>query len=314
VEIGDRAEIGAADLPVELHAERHGRIVIGADVRIGGGTSIEATDQVLIGNGAHLGRSCKVLDNGFHTLGDLDHRPSSQTVEIGRKAIIGDGAIVLPGARIGPAQIVPPGAVVWAPRPPDGTSAPSARAAPAEVPNRGVLRVSEKLRNPLDTIQLIIAWLRAFVLFRRDERSSRIQVRGPLKIRRGGALQIGSLVTFEGGMIPTSIATQPGSLISIGESCYFNYGVTLDASIGITLGVRCKIGSMVVLKDHDGDKRLPIVVGDRVWLAHGVIVKPGVRIGSGSVVSAGSVVVGDVPENSMVIGNPGISRPTKSAR
>ena len=78
-----------------------------------------------------------------------------------------------------------------------------------------------------------------------------------------------------------------------------NYGVTLDASVGVTLGVQCKLGSMAVLRDDDGEKRLPIVVGDRVWLAHGVIVKPGVRIGSGSVVSAGSVVVQDVPDSSV---------------
>ena len=70
---------------------------------------------------------------------------------------------------------------------------------------------------------------------------------------------------------------------------------------------------MVVLRDDDGEKRGPIVLGDQVWLAHGVIVKPGVSIGSRSVVSAGSVVVKDVAEGSLVAGNParvGISRPT----
>jgi tetrahydrodipicolinate N-succinyltransferase len=95
-------------------------------------------------------------------------------------------------------------------------------------------------------------------------------------------------------MIPTFLAAPPGGRLSIGEGCFLNYGVTLDASVDVTLGAQCKIGSMVVLRDDDGRKRLPIVVGDRVWLAHGVVVQPGVRIGAGSVVSAGSVVVQDV--------------------
>jgi acetyltransferase-like isoleucine patch superfamily enzyme len=100
VEIGDRARIGAADLPVELHAESDGQIIIGEGVQIGGGTSIEATARVLIGDGARLGRLCKVLDNSFHTPGDLDRRPPSQPVEIGAGSVIGEGAILLPGARV----------------------------------------------------------------------------------------------------------------------------------------------------------------------------------------------------------------------
>ena len=130
---------------------------------------------------------------------------------------------------------------------------------------------------------------------------------------RGGTLWVGARVKFIGGMIPAFLAARPGAALSIGDDCAFNYGVTLDASVGITVGAGCKFGSMVVLRDDDGEKRAPIVLGDNVWLAHGVIVKPGVSIGAGSVVSAGSVVVKDVPEGSLVAGNParaGICRQT----
>jgi acetyltransferase-like isoleucine patch superfamily enzyme len=311
VHIGDRARIGAADLPVELHAEPDGEIIIGNGVEIGGGTSIEATARVLIGDGVRLGRLCKVLDNSFHTPGDLDHRPPSKPVEIGAGSIIGDGAIILPGARVKPGQIIPPSTVVWDPRRAAGRSAARVRSEPAEAPRRGWRRLWEKLRDPQGSFLLVLAWLRAWVLFRREERSPRIQVHGGLRIDRGGSLRVGPRVTFGGGMIPTFLATRSCGTLTIGEGCYFNYGVTLDASLGVTLGAHCKVGPMVVLRDDDGEKRLPIVVGDRVWLAHGVIVKPGVRIGSGSVVSAGSVVVQDVPDNSFVAGNPGISRPIR---
>jgi lipopolysaccharide/colanic/teichoic acid biosynthesis glycosyltransferase/acetyltransferase-like isoleucine patch superfamily enzyme len=308
VAVGDGARIGAADLPVELHAESAGEIIIGEGVEIGGGTSIEATAKALIGDGARLGRLCKVLDNSFHTVGDLDQRPPSKSVEIGAGSIIGDHAIFLPGAYVKPGEVVPPGAVVWGPRRTAGSDEALTRSAE---PGLDRSWLGERLRDPLGSFEILFAWLRAFLLFRRKERSSRIRVRGSLRIERGGTLRIGPKVTFAGGMIPTFLAARPGGTLSIGEGCYFNYGVTLDASMNVTIGARCKIGSMVVLRDDDGEQRLPIVVGDRVWLAHGVVVKPGVRIGSGSVVSAGSVVVQDVPDGYFVAGNPGTSRPLR---
>ncbi|MFD0266521.1 CatB-related O-acetyltransferase [Streptomyces sp. NPDC127106] len=46
------------------------------------------------------------------------------------------------------------------------------------------------------------------------------------------------------------------------------------------------------------------VVGHDVWFGHGATVMPGVRIGHGAIVAAGSVVVDDVPDYGIVGGNP----------
>nr|WP_276612123.1 DapH/DapD/GlmU-related protein [Kineococcus vitellinus] len=48
----------------------------------------------------------------------------------------------------------------------------------------------------------------------------------------------------------------------------------------------------------------PIVIEDDVWIGAGCIVLPGRRIGTGSIVGAGSVVVSDVPPWTVVAGNP----------
>jgi len=48
----------------------------------------------------------------------------------------------------------------------------------------------------------------------------------------------------------------------------------------------------------------PIVIGDNVWLGGGVIVLPGVTIGSDTVVGAGSVVTRDLPAGVLALGNP----------
>ncbi|MFF3605940.1 CatB-related O-acetyltransferase [Streptomyces sp. NPDC002463] len=46
------------------------------------------------------------------------------------------------------------------------------------------------------------------------------------------------------------------------------------------------------------------VVGNDVWFGHHVTVLPGVRIGHGAIVAAGSVVTKDVPDYGIVAGNP----------
>ncbi|HWI65406.1 MAG TPA: DapH/DapD/GlmU-related protein [Symbiobacteriaceae bacterium] len=49
----------------------------------------------------------------------------------------------------------------------------------------------------------------------------------------------------------------------------------------------------------------PVTIGDHVWIGGGAIICPGVTIGENSVIAAGSVVVQNVPPNSLVAGNPG---------
>lgn len=48
----------------------------------------------------------------------------------------------------------------------------------------------------------------------------------------------------------------------------------------------------------------PITVGDHVWIGGGVQVMPGVTIGSNVVIGGGSVVVRDIPSDSVAVGNP----------
>ena len=48
----------------------------------------------------------------------------------------------------------------------------------------------------------------------------------------------------------------------------------------------------------------PIKVGDNVWIGGNVVVLPGVTIGNNCVIGAGSIVVKDIPDNSIAVGNP----------
>jgi maltose O-acetyltransferase len=105
-------------------------------------------------------------------------------------------------------------------------------------------------------------------------------------------------------MIPTRLACHPGGTLEVGDLTVFNYRVTVEAHRSIRIGRRCMLGSSVRLCDAGPERVAPIAIGEDVWLAHGVIVEPGVTVGDRSVVSAGSVVKRDVPAHSLAAGNP----------
>lgn len=48
----------------------------------------------------------------------------------------------------------------------------------------------------------------------------------------------------------------------------------------------------------------PVTIGDDVWIGGRAIICPGVRIGDGSTIGAGSVVTNDIPAHVLAAGNP----------
>jgi maltose O-acetyltransferase len=142
------------------------------------------------------------------------------------------------------------------------------------------------------------------VALRACQHGERTAVFGPMSIRNEGAIRIGAGVTFSRGMIATELVAHPGAALEIGDECVFNYAVSIEAHASVSIGKRCMLASFVRLCDAGQAGVAPIVVGDDVWIAHGAIIEPGVTIGEGSVVAAGSVVTRDVPPRSIAAGNP----------
>jgi galactoside O-acetyltransferase len=62
--------------------------------------------------------------------------------------------------------------------------------------------------------------------------------------------------------------------------------------------------SMVANKDWSCVNTKPIIICNDVWIGMNCIILKGVTIGQGAVVGAGSVITKDVPEWSVVAGNP----------
>jgi maltose O-acetyltransferase len=155
-----------------------------------------------------------------------------------------------------------------------------------------------------DRVRRGVGVLRARILLRGCKVGSRVNVLGKVRVAAEGPVEIGDRVQFWEGTIPQEILCEKDARVSIGHSTVFNYGVSIRASSSVRIGRRCMFGSLVLLHDRNRSKTAPIVVGDDVWVAHGAIVEPGVTIGEGSVVAAGSVVAEDVPPFSLAAGNP----------
>lgn len=104
--------------------------------------------------------------------------------------------------------------------------------------------------------------------------------------------------------------------ITIGENTYINRFTMIDAAHHISIGRGVGIGPNCYITDHDHGMApgapvmtqplvsRPTVISDGVWLGAGCIVLKGVTIGRNTVVGAGSVVVHDLPANSVAVGRP----------
>ena len=110
--------------------------------------------------------------------------------------------------------------------------------------------------------------------------------------------------------------------LRLGVRPHFGHPVYIDGLHPwlITIGDYVTLGPYVALITHDsslrhhtGSTRLGRVdIADHVYVGVGAIVLPGTSIGENSVIGAGAVVHGDVPADSLVVGNPGKASPIKS--
>lgn len=120
---------------------------------------------------------------------------------------------------------------------------------------------------------------------------------------------------LEGVEVISPLICDYGTLTHLGRDVFINSNTYFMDGGRITIGNNVFIGpnSGFYTAAHPVDyasrnigleKATPIVVGDNVWIGAHVAVMPGVEIGEGCVIGAGSVVTRDIPPNSLVMGTP----------
>lgn len=129
----------------------------------------------------------------------------------------------------------------------------------------------------------------------------------------------------EGVYLQGPIYFDYGINTSIGKNTFANFNLTILDVAPVNIGANVFIGPNVSIvtplhplryqdrniyfdkeKNYYTDKEygLPINIEDDCWIASNVTICPGVKIGRGSVIGAGSVVIHDIEENSLAAGNP----------
>ena len=106
-----------------------------------------------------------------------------------------------------------------------------------------------------------------------------------------------------------------GSNIRVGRRFFANFNFTVLDEAPVTVGDNCFIGPNVSIYTacHSTDPiernsrrewAKPVTIGDNVWIGGSVTILPGVTIGSNVTIGAGSVVVKDIPDGCVAVGNP----------
>ncbi len=145
-------------------------------------------------------------------------------------------------------------------------------------------------------------------------------IRGAKFINFGKGLTAGVAVRLDA----SKRAAGEGSSLTFGENVQLNDYVHIAAIDSVCIGNNVLIASKVFISDHGhgaygfsdrhdspvttpASRQLevrPVVIEDNVWIGELVSILPGVTIGYGSVIGAGSVVTKDIPSLCIAVGNP----------
>lgn len=139
----------------------------------------------------------------------------------------------------------------------------------------------------------------------------RFKLDGIIKVHCEGKqsnLKIGKSVQFYSG-VSLYLDTQEAK-IEIGDYSFINRRTEILSKKSVKIGNDVVISWDVTIADsdyhsiNDSEITKPIVIGNHVWIGCKATILKGVTIGDGAVIASGSIVTKDVPEYTLVGGNP----------
>ena len=131
---------------------------------------------------------------------------------------------------------------------------------------------------------------------------------------------LGARIQLNGEQVWIAAGDGSPKTLEIGDDSAIGFGTEFIVGSSIEIGRHVMISNRVSLMGYDGHPLDPysrarhepptahgfgpITLGDYAWIGSGSIIMKGVTIGRGAIVSAGSVVRMNVPELTVVSGNP----------
>ena len=106
-----------------------------------------------------------------------------------------------------------------------------------------------------------------------------------------------------------------GSNIEVGDNFFSNFNFVVLDEAKVTIGDNCFIAPNVSIytvghpidpehRNKKYEQAKPVTIGNNVWIGGSVTILPGVTIGNNVTIGAGSVVVHNIPDNCIAVGNP----------
>jgi acetyltransferase-like isoleucine patch superfamily enzyme len=135
----------------------------------------------------------------------------------------------------------------------------------------------------------------------------------------GGPVSIGDFTTLIATTdkrirITSWMANGKSGKVAINGHCLICPGTRIMAATEITIGADCMMAQNVCITDSDWhdlyDRSQSIgsteavVIGKNVWIGDSAMIGKGVHIGDNAVIGAGAIVMKDIPENAIAVGNP----------
>jgi len=166
----------------------------------------------------------------------------------------------------------------------------------------------------MERLKKLVAYMRGYVFsLMHFDRPAPICQFGKVKlVRRNGVISVGARTALWPD-VKLSCVGSPEKLahLKVGRKCSIGDRTEIHCGDSVAIGDRVIIAWDCNILDRDyhsvdatAEHTGPIVIGNDVWIGCRVIILKGVRIGDGAVVAAGSVVTRDVPEHTLVAGNP----------
>ncbi|QGG80631.1 acetyltransferase [Litorivicinus lipolyticus] len=166
----------------------------------------------------------------------------------------------------------------------------------------------------------LIVLARDLLLTKLFFRNARL-VRWPFLIRREGEIFIGPGLNTGPRLLLETRSVE--AKLVIGKNFVANTDLHIGVIESVTIGNNVLVASGVFISDHShgsynpqnssspetppNTRQLvssPVRIGDNCWIGEKVAILPGVTIGKGTIIGAGSVVTNPIPEYVIAVGNP----------
>jgi lipopolysaccharide O-acetyltransferase len=167
--------------------------------------------------------------------------------------------------------------------------------------------------------RILLMWLRTKLFYQKAR-----LIRFPFYLRGRQNISWGNEFTTGVGVRIEAYSSSNKVIVNIGKNVQLNDYVHIAGINKVSIGDNVLIASRVFISDHNHgcystpglhskpeeipkNRPLvakPILIESNVWIGEGVFILPGVKIGFGSIVAAGSVVTKDIPRSSIAAGNP----------